>query len=218
MTGTLAFNRSLSSVNKLIDLQQGYSIYSDNVGGSNNTRLWIDTPNDGEVVIGPRAGSNFLNDIRLRSQIIKLETNGNQNGVTINENKVWHAGNDGSGSGLDADLLDGKHWSDIKSYIDANAGSIVAQSLGTNGYVKFNTGLIIQWGRLPSVRWNTPTTGNFTIPFPNACLSVQATHGTSVGHTYAIGIWILSKSQFCVRAGDIDTHIYYPVYWLAIGY
>lgn len=26
---------------------------------------------------------------------------------------VWHEGNDGSGSGLDADLLDGKHYSDI---------------------------------------------------------------------------------------------------------
>lgn len=27
--------------------------------------------------------------------------------------KIWHSGNDGSGSGLDADLLDGKHLSDI---------------------------------------------------------------------------------------------------------
>lgn len=29
------------------------------------------------------------------------------NNLTVNNNKVWHAGNDGSGSGLDADLLDG---------------------------------------------------------------------------------------------------------------
>ncbi|MEE0684693.1 MAG: hypothetical protein UC703_09895, partial [Bacilli bacterium] len=29
--------------------------------------------------------------------------------LTVNSNKVWHAGNDGSGSGLDADLLDGYH-------------------------------------------------------------------------------------------------------------
>ena len=138
--------------------------------------------------------------------------------LEIDNKKVLTTGDYGHGKGIDADLLDGKHWSDIKSYIDSNSKAIVAQSLGTNGYVKFNTGLIIQWGRLPRVRWNTPTTGNFTIPFPNACLSVQATHGTSVGHTYAIGIWILSKSQFRVQAGDIDTHIYYPVYWLAIGY
>lgn len=31
------------------------------------------------------------------------------NNLTVNDNKVWHAGNDGSGSGLDADLLDGYH-------------------------------------------------------------------------------------------------------------
>lgn len=29
--------------------------------------------------------------------------------LTVNSNNVWHAGNDGSGSGLDADLLDGYH-------------------------------------------------------------------------------------------------------------
>lgn len=29
--------------------------------------------------------------------------------LTVNGSKVWHAGNDGSGSGLDADLLDGHH-------------------------------------------------------------------------------------------------------------
>lgn len=28
--------------------------------------------------------------------------------ITYNDNKVWHAGNDGNGSGLDADLLDGR--------------------------------------------------------------------------------------------------------------
>lgn len=31
------------------------------------------------------------------------------NNLTVNNNKVWHAGNDGAGSGLDADLLDGYH-------------------------------------------------------------------------------------------------------------
>lgn len=35
-------------------------------------------------------------------------------------NTVWHSGNDGSGSGLDADLLDGKHYSDI---INGNVAS-----------------------------------------------------------------------------------------------
>jgi hypothetical protein len=32
-----------------------------------------------------------------------------QSGATVNGNTIWHAGNDGSGSGLDADTLDGQH-------------------------------------------------------------------------------------------------------------
>ncbi len=38
---------------------------------------------------------------------------GNGTGWTINGKVVWHAGNDGHTSGLDADLLDGYHYSDI---------------------------------------------------------------------------------------------------------
>ena len=33
----------------------------------------------------------------------------NKTGLYANGNTIWHAGNDGSGSGLDADLLDGQH-------------------------------------------------------------------------------------------------------------
>lgn len=39
---------------------------------------------------------------------INFVTNGNNN-VRINGNVIWNQGNDGSGSGLDADLLDGLH-------------------------------------------------------------------------------------------------------------
>lgn len=35
------------------------------------------------------------------------------NSLRYNNNTVWHAGNDGSGSGLDADLLDGRHRSNL---------------------------------------------------------------------------------------------------------
>ena len=42
---------------------------------------------------------------------------------TVNGNKVWNAGNDGSGSGLDADTLDGAHLSDIKNWSDRTASA-----------------------------------------------------------------------------------------------
>lgn len=77
MTGILSFNRPLSAGNQIVDLQQSYSIWSDNAGtGGNNTRLWINTPNNGELILGPRAGLDFLGNFRLRSNIMNFETNG----------------------------------------------------------------------------------------------------------------------------------------------
>jgi len=47
-------------------------------------------------------------------------------------NKVWHAGNDGSGSGLDADLLDGVH----ASHIMENSGAGSASSGTSTGWFR----------------------------------------------------------------------------------
>lgn len=42
---------------------------------------------------------------------------------TVNGNKVWNSGNDGSGSGLDADLVDGLHASRFPIYYNLNMSS-----------------------------------------------------------------------------------------------
>lgn len=49
------------------------------------------------------AASNII----LSASIANITLLGN--GLTYNSNTIWHAGNDGSSSGLDADLWDGKH-------------------------------------------------------------------------------------------------------------
>lgn len=56
---------------------------------------WASNPNEIQFV---GSGTNKLR--------IDLDTAGK---VYIDNNEVWHAGNDGAGSGLDADLLDGLH-------------------------------------------------------------------------------------------------------------
>ena len=55
------------------------------------------------------------------------------NGLLMNNNVVWHAANDGSGSGLDADLWDGYNFSD---YLD--------QAVKTNSNVSFNSVTAVQ--------------------------------------------------------------------------
>ena len=69
-------------------------------------RLWLQSSNAGKLVI------SGLNDTNLTEFNIKVS------GTTtakINGSTIWHAGNDGSGSGLDADLLDGYHISNIET-------------------------------------------------------------------------------------------------------
>ncbi len=53
-----------------------------------------------------------------------------------NYNTVWHAGNDGAGSGLDADLLDGVHGA---SFLRSDADDSYAGNLTINGLVFANT-------------------------------------------------------------------------------
>jgi len=91
-------------------------------------------------------------------------------GATISGNAVWHAGNDGSGSGLDADLIDGYQASDLAKMAD------FANNLSAAGYQKLAGGAILQWCTTATQQnVETTTTATFPIQFPNAVLDVQLT-------------------------------------------
>ena len=60
-------------------------------------------------------------------------------------------------------------------------GGIIAQSLGTNGYVKFANGLILQWGMQSSQQsngktgdWAFPNSRNVSFTYPLKCNSTVA--------------------------------------------
>ena len=59
-------------------------------------------------------------------------------GLYVNSKEVWNSGNDGSGSGLDADLLDGKH---ADSFMNFNANTTyVGASMGNDNLSKLASG------------------------------------------------------------------------------
>jgi len=65
---------SASSANLQVTFAEDYKIYADNIGsGSDNSRLWIDSPNNGEIVLGPRGSSEFAHQMRLRATSVKVE-------------------------------------------------------------------------------------------------------------------------------------------------
>src|SRR5690606_12751398 len=52
-----------------------YYLWADATGaGSDNSRLWLDGPNGGEVVIGPRSGASRFGQIRLRANNVVIDT------------------------------------------------------------------------------------------------------------------------------------------------
>ena len=82
---------------------------------THDTRYVIEggTSFSGEYPVNVRTGTRTIysdNNIRFRGSDSRLSVDGS---ILIASNTAWHAGNDGSGSGLDADLLDGKHASEF---------------------------------------------------------------------------------------------------------
>jgi hypothetical protein len=62
------------------------------------------------------------------------------NNVWTSWHKLWHDGNDGSGSGLDADLLDGQHASAFLTAETDTLDSVVARGSYTSRSVNLNSG------------------------------------------------------------------------------
>lgn len=94
MTGKLLFNAD-SGID-LVSIPRTKSAISFNNAGFN--RIGINfTDGDGNL----RIAKTDINQDWVSGDVNIL--------LGSNNYKVWHAGNDGSGSGLDADLLDGKH-------------------------------------------------------------------------------------------------------------
>ena len=89
-----------------------------------------------------------------------------------------------------------------------------ASSMGTAGYQKLPSGLIIQWGN--SLTTNTSaTTITFPISFVTACYSVTATpQATQEEQTSTSTIDTVTKTSFAIH-GRTGISCYF--YWIAIG-
>lgn len=128
--------------------------------------------------------TNLGNTITVRGQqngnagyisfgTIGLQLGNNAGDATLRwgGNPVWHAANDGSGSGLDADTVDGWHAS----------GFIPTGNLAATGWCRLPNGLIMQWGRV-SVGANAYATITFPIAFSSACFYIGSGCATEIGN------------------------------------
>lgn len=91
-----------------------------------------------------------------------------------------------------------------------------------NGYVKFDNGLIMQWGKIPNVRFDEAHYENimFPIKFPHMCFSIvcsvqQQNKVSGVRVAYLISY---DQSQFTILPGYHDVKLNADICWMAIGY
>ncbi len=114
----------------------------------------------------------------------------------LGTNPLWHAGNDGSGSGLDADLLDGQQASEFAKLAGATF----------SGDVRMLSSLF--FGNSGGVRMGSPTAnrlGFFTDDSFNERLSITPAGYVSVGGQRNVGTVadVIGSGNLRVIAGDV---------------
>ena len=138
---------------------------------------------------GSLSGSNLTVDVNNNNFRI-FEDGGNNRGVFIDlttcsnsaSGKLYHNGNDGSGSGLDADLLDGQEGSYYRNAGNINAGTLAAARLPNHSAALLTSGTLPA-ARLPNHSASLLTSG--TIPAARVPTLNQNTTGSAATLTTA---------------------------------
>jgi len=129
--------------------------------------------------------------------------------------RIWSALSDGSGSGLDADMVDGFHASQLAKYTDFT----LALS-GPGGWIRLSNGFILQWGWNAAFTNRANNTVTFPTTFPNGVFAMWGGMGTDTSLTenrIGIGAGAISNSQgrIAIAATASGT---IGAYWFALGY
>lgn len=112
---------------------------------------------------------------------------------TVNGNKVWNAGNDGSGSGLDADTVDGEHASNFSythqssfDFSKIKSGRIVTFDQSGTDYGWINGFASTNANYLTSVIFNEHRTSNWYVGYMEGNGSTGETSGLQGVHKLAL--------------------------------
>lgn len=192
-----------------------------------NNRVWdvlVDTAKF-FLRVGNDALSSFTNVLRIsRSANAITEIDFLVNDVLRrNANKIWDAGNDGAGSGLDADLLDGLNSTAflLLSLLNRRGGNASDWSIGgTSNYTIGN--IRIQFGAaVPSA-----AAGSVTVTFPVAfsnkpvVLIGSGFRASPTPGNYMTYPQTISSSSVLIdfsSTADDTNPATYPIYWIALG-
>ena len=160
---------------------------SNNTDGAGYLQLWNSTDSFSPVTFGATSGT--ATEFRT--------------GIEINNNTVWHAGNDGSGSGLDADTVDGI---EAASFLRSDASDTFTGTLTLNN---------VELSQLGSTTQNLKVKGNNTggstdagiSLFNNADAWCCQLYGTNNGSTTTYGFLAANWGGWDLQKA-VDGHLY----------
>ena len=98
--------------------------------------------------------------------------------------------------------------------LSASGGTISASSLGTNGYVKFSNGLILQWGaKNPGNTTKYNMQVNFPLSFTTTPYSIVVHQQQNSGSAGAMGWWYVEA----LTASSFTMKWQCDCFWIAVG-
>lgn len=141
-TGTVSNNQILSGLQTVSSTANITFDYIATVNNGNGTNVKIgDDAWIGDINIDNGFGIRGQQDASQGYIVFGNNDNNSKLGrsgsgpLTYGGNTIWHAGNDGASSGLDADLLDGQH----ASYFASAANTLAAGSYANAAFIQANT-------------------------------------------------------------------------------
>jgi predicted nucleic acid-binding protein len=157
-TNLIKLNTGVTDLNSISDL---YSVFSSAAYASNANGVDWATG----IQVAYAGNSGYKKQLMFRSHLFY------RSGTSGSWNEVWDSGNDGSGSGLDADLLDGQHGSyyntggtvtsinfktdgtalDVNSNTVTGSGTMIGVWQGASGQYVNGEGNLITFPTIPSL-------------------------------------------------------------------
>ena len=147
----------------------GWGMRFNNAAGT-NCYMYFAHSTHGFHMRNDNAGTNYLLDV-YPSGGQRFQVRGTDGLITSNGNTVWHAGNDGGGSGLNADLLDG-----------VQLDSIVRNAHNTNYLLNFGSGTNTGHTRSSHAYAIFQEGGAWSGTYPDLCISYHTGIKIGCGH------------------------------------
>ena len=122
----------------------------------------------------------------------------------------------------------------VKDIFDQTKDYIIDKNIGANGYIKFNSGLVIQWGTVAGQQRQSPYSSNTSrsinlpkalssaIYYPSTEYSVNGVdnHGNRVNYDLTYNTSKITQTIFDTDDGEGHTHYstYFPAFkYLVVG-